>query len=63
MKGESKMAVALRKEELERIDEEMGKLRLVPGGQTEKAGRVEYEFPYDDLHQMYDYITNEMGIK
>ncbi len=57
------MAVALRTfEELEHRDAEVKR----PGLKLEKraeTGRVEYEFPYDDLYQMYDYITKELGIK
>ncbi len=57
------MAVALRTfEELERRDVEVKH----PGLKLEKraeTSRVEYEFPYDDLHQMYDYITKELGIR
>jgi hypothetical protein len=57
------MAVALRTfEELEHRDVEVKR----PGLKLEKmaeTSRVEYEFPYDDLYQMYDYITKELGIK
>jgi hypothetical protein len=57
------MAVALRTfEELERRDVEVKH----PGLKLEKraeTSRVEYEFPYDDLHQMYGYITQELGIR
>jgi hypothetical protein len=57
------MAVALRTfEELERRNVEVKRPGLKLGQRTGTT-RVEYEFPYDDLYQTYDYITREMGIK
>jgi len=57
------MAVALRTfEEPEGRDVAVKKPELKLEKRAE-TNRVEYEFPYDDLYQMYDYITKEMGIK
>ena len=57
------MAVALRAfEEFERRGVEVRHqgLKLQQRAGTTK---IEYQFPYDDLYQMYDYVTREMGIK
>ena len=55
------MAVALRTfEELEDRDVEVKRPELKLAKQAER-GMASYEFPYDDLYQMYDYITREMG--
>jgi hypothetical protein len=57
------MAVALRTfEEHERRNVEVKHpgLKLEQRAETTK---VEYEFPYDDLYQMYDYITKELRIQ
>ncbi|MGD0153027.1 MAG: hypothetical protein ABSC17_04580 [Thermacetogeniaceae bacterium] len=59
------MAVALRREELERFGEETGRLHLVATelGQTAGTATTQMEYPYYDLYQMYGYITKELGIK
>jgi hypothetical protein len=58
------MAVALRTfEEIEHRDKKAKVLPLNRKERMETTSIAEYEFPYGDLYQMYDYITNEMGIK
>lgn len=49
------MAVALKN-----IDKEAQKknLRLVPD--SKKTEKVEYEFPYNDMYLLYDYIMKDM---
>ncbi len=57
------MAVALRTfEELEHRDAEI-KIPVWTQQERIERGKLEYEFPYDDLYQMYDYITQELGIR
>jgi hypothetical protein len=57
------MAVALRTfEELEHRDVEV-KRPVWKRQERIESGKVGYEFPYDDLYQMYDYITKELGIE
>ncbi len=57
------MAVALRTfEELERRDVEVKRPIWEHQEQIER-GKAGYGFPYDDLYQMYDYITKELGIR
>lgn len=50
------MAVAL-----EKVREEAKKeaLRVVPKPEGE-CEKVQYEFPYDDMYLLYDYILKEM---
>jgi hypothetical protein len=57
------MAVALRTfEKIERpnVETRHPELKLATRA---GASRAEYEFPYDDLYRMYDYITQELGIR
>ncbi len=57
------MAVALRTfEEPEHRDAEI-KIPVWTQQERIERGKLEYEFPYDDLYQMYDYITQELGIR
>jgi hypothetical protein len=57
------MAVALRAfEEFERRGVEVKRPELTLE-QCAEATRVKYEFPYDDLYQMYDYITRETSVQ
>ena len=54
-KGLTKMAVALK--DMERKAREK-RLTLVDAKTRE--GKVEYEFPYDDMYHLYNYIMEEM---
>jgi hypothetical protein len=57
------MAVALKT--FEEFGHRNGEVKHPELKLEKRAGtnRVEYEFPYDDLTQMYDYITQELGIR
>lgn len=52
------MAVALEDMKTKTEKKQEKNLQLAPN--TKKAERIEYEFPYDDLYLLYDYITKEM---
>jgi len=54
-----RMAVALKKVHRE-VKEEA--LRVVPKPEGDRK-KVQYEFPYDDLYLLYDYILKEMQKK
>ena len=55
------MAVALRTfGEIEDRNVEVKRPELKLEKKAER-GMTSYEFPYDDLYQMYDYITREIG--
>jgi hypothetical protein len=54
-KGLTKMAVALK--DIERKAREKH-LRLVEG--KAKKERVDYEFPYDEMYYLYNYMMEEM---
>ncbi len=53
------MAVGLREERDREIRRR--KLTVVPGGKRVENRTDEYEFPYDDLKFLYDYIKKEFG--
>ncbi|MDH7578147.1 MAG: hypothetical protein QHH75_10095 [Bacillota bacterium] len=53
---------------LRKLQEETGKIRgmelkVVPGGKRVEAQTEEYEFPYDDLKLLYDYIRQEFRVQ
>jgi len=47
---------------LKEIEQEVKKetLQLVP---QQEDKRIQYEFPYDDLYLLYDYMLKEMNTK